>query len=109
MKIRARTGTTHGNCSGSYVTYFQRDEVKRAGARGNSRAGLATLSKTFYADLFESKFNKLQHPYKTMECLQSFFITFINPGIFEYFAEYFSDFLLQDLFKDLCRARKVKI
>ena len=41
MLIRARTGTTHGNCSGSYVTYFQRDEVKRAGARDNSRAGLA--------------------------------------------------------------------
>ena len=44
MLVRARTGTTHGNCSGSYVTYFQRDEVKRAGARGNSRAGLATHS-----------------------------------------------------------------
>ena len=41
MKIKARTGTTHGNCSGSYVTYFQRDEVERAGAHGNSRAVLA--------------------------------------------------------------------
>ena len=97
MLIRARTGTTHGNCSGSYVTYFQRDEVKRAGARGNSRAGLATHSKTFYADLFESKFNKLQHPYKTMECLQSFFITLINSGIFEYFAENFSAYQQKDL------------
>jgi len=47
MLIRARTGTTHGNCSGSYVTYFQRDEVERAGAHGNSRPILATiLSKT---------------------------------------------------------------
>ena len=47
MKIKARTGTTHGNCSGSYVTYFQRDEAERAGAHGNSRPILATiLSKT---------------------------------------------------------------
>ena len=36
-----------------------------------------------------------------MECLQSFFITLINSGIFEYFAEYFSDFLLKDLFNIL--------
>ena len=43
MKIKARTGTTHGNCSGSYVTYFQRDEVERAGAHGNSRPVLATI------------------------------------------------------------------
>ena len=48
MLIRARTGTTHGNCSGSYVTYFQRDEVERAGAPSNSRPILATiLSKTY--------------------------------------------------------------
>ena len=40
---KSQTGTTHGNCSGSYVTYFQRDEVERAGARGNSRTGLATI------------------------------------------------------------------
>ena len=43
MLIRARSGTTYGNCSCSYVTYFQRDEVERAGARGNSRTGLATI------------------------------------------------------------------
>ena len=45
-----------------------------------------------------------------MECLQSFFITLINSGIFEYFAEYFSDFLLKDLFNillcDGCVIRK---
>ena len=40
---KSQTGTTHGNCSGSYVTYFQRDEVERGGARGNSRTGLATI------------------------------------------------------------------
>ena len=40
---KSQTDTTHGNCSGSYVTYFQRDEVERAGARGNSRTGLATI------------------------------------------------------------------
>jgi len=45
MLIRARTGTTHGNCSGSYVTYFQRDEVERAGAYGNSSTVLAYHSK----------------------------------------------------------------
>ena len=42
--------------------------------------------------------------------LQSFFITLINSGIFEYFAEYFSDFLLKDLFNillcDGCVIRK---
>ena len=54
--------------------------------------------KSTYLSDNESKFNKLQHPYKTMECLQSFFITLINSSIFEYFAEYFSDFLLKDLF-----------
>ena len=32
---KSQTGTTHGNCSGSYVTYFQRDEVERAGVRCN--------------------------------------------------------------------------
>ena len=26
---KSQTGTTHGNCSGSYVTYFQGDEVER--------------------------------------------------------------------------------
>ena len=57
--------------------------------------------KSTYLSDNESKFNKLQHPYKTMECLQSFFITLINSGIFEYFAEYFSDFLLKDLFNIL--------
>ena len=43
MLIRARTGTTYGNCSCSYVTYFQRDKVKRAGARDNSRTDIATI------------------------------------------------------------------
>ena len=32
---KSQTGTTHGNCSGSYVTYFQGDEVERAGVRCN--------------------------------------------------------------------------
>ncbi len=41
MLIRARTGTTDGNCCGAYVTYVQRDEVERAGAHGNSRTVLA--------------------------------------------------------------------
>ena len=65
---KARTGTTHGNCSGSYVTYFQRDEVKRAGVRCNTVAPsrLFLLKSTYLSDN-ESKFNKLQHSYKTME------------------------------------------
>ena len=45
MLIKATTGTTHGNCFGFYVTYFQRDEVERAGAYGNSSTVLAYHSK----------------------------------------------------------------
>ena len=45
MLIKAKTGTTHGNCFGFYVTYFQRDEVERAGAYGNSSTVLAYHSK----------------------------------------------------------------
>ena len=58
MLIRARSGTTYGNCSCSYVTYFQRDEVKRADARGNSRTGIATIQLKFRSQLKESWFNK---------------------------------------------------
>ena len=54
MLIRARSGTTYGNCSCSYVTYFQRDEVKRADARGNSRTGIATIQLKFRSQLKES-------------------------------------------------------
>ena len=41
---KSQTGTTHGNCSGSYVTYFQRDEVERAGVRCNIASFLRPYS-----------------------------------------------------------------
>lgn len=41
---KSQTGTTHGNCSGSYVTYFQGDEVERAGVRCNIASSLRPYS-----------------------------------------------------------------
>ena len=41
---KSQTGTTHGNCSGSYVTYFQGDEVERAGVRCNIASFLRPYS-----------------------------------------------------------------
>ena len=41
---KSQTGTTHGNCSGSYVTYFQGDEVERAGVRYNIASFLRPYS-----------------------------------------------------------------
>ena len=43
MLEKAETETTHGACFSFFVTHFQMDEVERAGARGNSRTGLATI------------------------------------------------------------------
>ena len=43
---KSQTGTTHGNCSGSYVTYFQGDEVERAGVRCNIASSLRPYSST---------------------------------------------------------------
>ena len=43
---KSQTGTTHGNCSGSYVTYFQGDEVERAGVRCNIASFLRPYSPT---------------------------------------------------------------
>ena len=42
---KSQTGTTHGNCSGSYVTYFQGDEVERAGVRCNKETSSRILIK----------------------------------------------------------------
>ena len=40
---KAETETTHDACFSFFVTYFRRNEVERAGARGNSKTGLATI------------------------------------------------------------------
>ena len=45
---KSQTGTTHGNCSGSYVTYFQGDEVERAGVRCNKETPSRILIKPKY-------------------------------------------------------------
>ena len=60
---KSQTGTTHGNCSGSYVTYFQGDEVERAGVRCNKVPHITDIK-------YEKVFTSWKNPSstKTMSC-----------------------------------------
>ena len=49
---KSQTGSTHGNCSGSYVTYFQGDEVERAGVRCNIASSLALFTTKSFASIW---------------------------------------------------------
>ena len=46
MLEKAETETTHGACFGFFVTYFRRDEVKRAGVRCNKETASRTVIKS---------------------------------------------------------------
>ena len=57
---KSQTGTTHGNCSGSYVTYFQGDEVERAGVRCNK----VSTSRPYPTKVFASSLRIQTSKYK---------------------------------------------